>query len=398
MKTIIFLLLLAVVWSGRNRAFTQDWELTGAASNHWQSIASSADGTQLVAGCSDGSIYISTNSGTTWIQNTNAPDELWSSIASSADGTKLVAAAYSAGIYTSTNSGMTWNTNNLPGGSDWESVASSTDGAKLAVAASFPPGSGAVYTSTNSGATWLSNNVQGVCLACSADGSKLYLAGSSYVFASTNFGSTWAQLPNSPFLGGATSLSQEIASSADGNKLALAVFGFGQIYTSTNAETTWNLATIPNFDWSFIASSADGKTLVATPGGAFGLGPICVSTNEGLTWNTNTSPYMLWGAVAASADGGELLAAGNTGTDFISDEPIYLSQSVRSPLMGFTPANGNIAVSWLAPSTNFVLQQSPDLQNWSDVTNQPCLNFTNLNDEVDLPMTNSLGFFRLATQ
>jgi hypothetical protein len=59
-----------------------------------------------------GFIYVSTNSGATWIQS-DAPSKVWSSVASSSDGTKLVAVtmnypANASWIYTSTNSGVTW--------------------------------------------------------------------------------------------------------------------------------------------------------------------------------------------------------------------------------------------------------------------------------------------------
>ncbi len=53
--------------------------------------------------------------------------------------------------------------------------------------------------------------------------------------------------------------------------------------------------------------------------------------------------------------------------------------------MNITPTNGSLKFSWPVPSTNFVMQQSSDLQSWSDMTNQPVLNLTNLQDEVTLP-------------
>ena len=49
------------------------------------------------------------------------------------------------------------------------------------------------------------------------------------------------------------------------------------------------------------------------------------------------------------------------------------------------------------PSTNFVMQQSPDLCSWTDMTTTPVLNLTNLQNEVILPLTGSNGFYRLKT-
>ena len=69
----------------------------------WMSIASSADGTKLVASTAGPGIYTSTDSGVSWTSRTNISFGYY--VASSADGTKLVAAG-SNSIYTSTDSGV----------------------------------------------------------------------------------------------------------------------------------------------------------------------------------------------------------------------------------------------------------------------------------------------------
>jgi hypothetical protein len=43
------------------------------------------------------------------------------------------------------------------------------------------------------------------------------------------------------------------------------------------------------------------------------------------------------------------------------------------------------------------MQQSSDLGSWTDVTNPPVLNLTNLQNEVTLPMHAGSGFYRLKT-
>src|ERR1039458_8181340 len=114
------------------------WTQTGAPSEGWQSIASSADGTHLVAAAGGflgpNNIYTSTNSGATWAQ-TGAPAKEWQSVASSSDGTHLVAVIYYlyGPIYTSANSGATW-TQTAPS-QDWTAVASSSDGSHLVAVA-----------------------------------------------------------------------------------------------------------------------------------------------------------------------------------------------------------------------------------------------------------------------
>ncbi|MDA8154872.1 MAG: hypothetical protein M0Z52_00240, partial [Actinomycetota bacterium] len=82
------------------------WTRTYALVGSWPSVASSSDGTHLVAVSSGGGIYTSSNSGSTWAQ-TSAPTTTWQAVASSSDGTHLVAASFNGGIYNSSDSGST---------------------------------------------------------------------------------------------------------------------------------------------------------------------------------------------------------------------------------------------------------------------------------------------------
>jgi photosystem II stability/assembly factor-like uncharacterized protein len=68
------------------------WAKTSAPTNGWISVASSADGTKLVAGRSgpEYGVYLSTDSGATWTKTSSS--ESARAVASSADGSKLVAA------------------------------------------------------------------------------------------------------------------------------------------------------------------------------------------------------------------------------------------------------------------------------------------------------------------
>jgi len=77
----------------------------GSWVTYWQSVASSADGSKLVAVVWGGSIYTSTDSGATWTEQTAAGSRSWNSIASSADGSKLAAAMWDGNIYLATTEG-----------------------------------------------------------------------------------------------------------------------------------------------------------------------------------------------------------------------------------------------------------------------------------------------------
>ena len=401
----------------------RQWTQTSAPTNYWQCIAISADGSKLVAGQYPGGIYVSTNSGGTWTPTT-ATNEYWTSVASSADGRKLLAAAADisgsnpGGVFTSTNSGSTWSSNNVPQ-MYWGSAASSGDGNTLVAVAPIngsqvPPG--VIVTSTNGGMNWTTNvltnvfsshiSFQPVGVAVSADGRKMFVAAPFGNFRSTNSGTTWAQQTNGPETVGPmvysyASPSQYIASSADGTKVVLCELkdlfdNPAPIFVSTNSGNTWNATSVSN-EWGFVTMSANGNTIIAMTSPIQPVGPMYISTDCGNTWTTN-GPIATWSAAASSADGGKLSAAaqGDANNDMASG-PIYVSQSVVAPQMAIGSAKGNASLSWLVPSTNFVLQQSANLAGWADVTNSPVLNQSDLQNEVMLPSTNSAGFYRLKT-
>ena len=71
-----------------------------------------------------------------------------------------------------------------------------------------------------------------------------------------------------------------------------------------------------------------------------------------------------------------------------------------APQLNVAATNNNLAFSWIVPSTNFVLQQNPDLTmaNWATVTNVPVLNLSNLQQQVSLAPSNNAGFYRLIAQ
>ena len=70
MRTTKSLLTLAVMLGGVsaavNHSQAQDWTLTSAPITNWSCVASSADGSNLVAAVNTGPIYLSTDAGATW--------------------------------------------------------------------------------------------------------------------------------------------------------------------------------------------------------------------------------------------------------------------------------------------------------------------------------------------
>jgi len=260
------------------------------SNRQWQGVASSSDGTKLVAVVLSGQIYTSTDSGVTWTARDS--NRNWTSAASSSDGTKMVATDWGGQIYTSTDSGVTW----TPRESNraWRSVASSSDGTKLVAVAENDQ----IYTSTDSGVTWTARESNRIWyrVASSADGTKIVaVVPNGQIYTSTDSGVTWTpRESNQNWLG--------VASSADGTKLVAVVYA-GQIYTSTDSGVNWTARSITN-TWHGVASSEDGTKLVAVGHN----GGILTSTDSGVTWSFTTAASNTWIGVASSSSGTKLVA------------------------------------------------------------------------------------------
>ena len=282
---------------------------TLAGSRYWRALASSSDGTKLVAVVYYGDIYTSIDSGATWVDRTpsgTGHNLNWYSVTSSSDGSKLAAVVNPGQIYTSSNSGQSWTLQSGSPGGAWRSITSSSDGTKLAAVIQ---GSG-LYTSTDSGVTWTVQTNAGsrawVAICSSTDGSVLAAAVPSVgggIFISTDSGSTWTARASARQWDG-------VACSGDGSKLAATVTN-DYIYLSSNTGVTWAASSSPNRYWLSIASSNDGAKLVA--GMLSGASYVYISTNSGATWSAQNSSTVgttadIYG-LTVSGDG-NLIAAG----------------------------------------------------------------------------------------
>ena len=265
----------------------------------WQAIASSADGTKLVAANNRG-IFTSTDSGATWTSRATSDSYDWQSVTSSADGTKLAGVNLNGLIYTSNDSGVTWterqNTRN------WVAITSSADGTKLAAVTSGGISSGQVYRSSDSGTTWTKavlSDKPWRSIASSADGTKLAAAAAGHgtpgkIYTSTDSGVSWIARESDRNW-------RSIASSSDGTKL-VAVVGAGRIYTSTDSGVSWTERESDRNWWS-VTSSSDGTKLAAVTYD----GQIYTSSDSGVSW-TAVQSSRKWAAIASSADGSKLAA------------------------------------------------------------------------------------------
>jgi hypothetical protein len=206
------------------------------------------------------------------------------------------------------------------------------------------------------------------------------------VATTTNSGATWStniHLFYMP-LGVAT----HVNSSAQAETLAAVVAGIA-VFTSTNQGITWTSNALPPSSWFAVCCSAGGSKLTA----AAQNGLLYSSSDSGNTWTSNTAPALTWQALASSADGNVVYAA-------VTNGGIWVGRSTPTPVLKLTSSIQGPFVSWTIPSANFILQQGSALDSpgWTDLTNPPTLNLTNLQNQLTLPATNSTALFRLRSQ
>lgn len=322
------------------------WALTRAPLADWRAMASSADGSRLVAvqsighfGTAYGGIYTSIDSGATWSRS-SVPARDWTGVASSADGLRLVAASAQAqigdewiagAIYKSSDGGTNWIKTDAPP-DQWSAVASSSDGIRLVAASTASEGEmgrfvpGLIYVSADAGLTWVRTAAPSrgwISVASSADGGRIVAAAARQdstetpgaLFVSKGDGGlTWEEAFR--FEGGGDWSS--VAMSADGRTVAAtaqhvtrsdgssqagAVF-FTSDILRPKGEVIWQEPEVPESFWSSVACSSDGIRLVAVAED----GVIATSVDAGTTWTLNNAPAYLWRTVASSADGTKLAA------------------------------------------------------------------------------------------
>ncbi|HEX7483964.1 MAG TPA: YCF48-related protein [Candidatus Saccharimonadales bacterium] len=173
---------------------------------------------------------------------------------------------------------------------------------------------------TNSTYEWSRSDAKGVQwrswkdIASSADGTKLAaVANSDFIHTSTDSGATWTARESS-----GNSSWTAIASSADGTKLA-AVSSENSVYVSNDSGITWTArAEAGSGNWVDVALSADGSKLFAVQGGEYIYTPeegtvyigghIYTSADNGVSWTERGDP-LRWKSITSSADGMKLAAA-----------------------------------------------------------------------------------------
>lgn len=297
----------------------------------WKDIASSTDGGKLIVVERNG-IATSTDSGETWILRETNSNLSLTSVASSSDGSKLLAGGITGYLYTSSDSGLSWTPRMTDGARNWMDVATSSDGTKLIAGEQ-----NGIYVSSDSGASWslrlAGTNGSWNAVASSADGNILLAHGRSnglyQLFASYDSGISW--VPRTTY----SDYLQIVALSADG----LRHFGFHEnsLFVSTNSGNTWTRTEF-GFYFDGLAVSDDGLTL-ATVQHTGGRAYVVVSVNGGQTWQKRQAvePFGDRSWLLTFADSGRRLYASTYDTIYRS--PANASMGFSAVVSGFRNAS-----------------------------------------------------------
>ena len=319
------IMALVLAASGNNAVTGLPWvsRITDA-SRSWSAVASSSDGTNLVAAVFGEYIYTSTDSGVTWTARTAAGNRYWQCLACSADGSVIIAGS-NGNFWLSTNSGTSWTEKSIPGQStsDWKTVACSANGTKIALGAN----NNSVFISSDTGSTWSSASfVNGkTSINMSSDGTKIVCVGYTTVSVSTNSGSSF-DIRTTPSSGDGYAVY-----SGDGSTLYHCA-GQSYISKSTNDGVSWvDLTSSGTGGWTDITCSSDGTKVFTCARIALYFNPatftyvyssgeyIRSSSDSGVTWvEQSFAGYRRWSGIACSSNGSKLIACDNPGYIYTS--------------------------------------------------------------------------------
>ena len=322
-------------------------------------MASSATGQYLAAGDDGGDIWLSSDYGATWTEQTPAGSRSWKFITSSSDGQEIAAVDNAGYIWTTLDHGAHWQSaSTTPGTGGWTSITMSADGQYLAAADQT---NNKIWVSADYGADWTEAEPASdtwASIAYSPDGNTLAAGsqisgGTGYIAVSTDHGAHWTT-----GLGPGPETWYSITA-ANGGKLAAAGRST-DIWTSTDNGAHWHDTGFgSDLDFASVnvlASSYDGSVLVAVSVPGPTGGHIFLSTDSGADWTAQTSVgnNQSWDAIASNSDGSRLAAAGYESRDIWTYlKPTPPSPPAPAPTPSPTPSGGGgmiVGSGPLAPS------------------------------------------------
>ena len=294
----------------------------------WQSLAISSTGQyMLAANNSAGSVYLSTNFGTTWTAISSLPvTGNWFDVIISSTGQYMLAVNNSAGsAYYSSNFGTTWaDITALPTSNSWRSVSISSTGLYILAAIN----GGAVYTSSVANVTNIMGNVgvnnstpnYALDVSGQINASQGLVTTGITGSSTTAFQQNWAPITSLPSNG--NWYWNDLAMSSTGQYMLAANYG-GAVSISSNYGVTWSTisTTLPtNVGWHGVSISSTGQYMIAavTGGGVYLSNAYGVNGTWALISAANLPTNVNWFNATMSSNGQYMLAGINPGAVYLS--------------------------------------------------------------------------------
>lgn len=263
---------------------------------NWSSIACSNDGTKVIAATradGNGGVFISTDSGLSWTNITtigaSGGSSDWQAVGCSGDGSIMAAVEDGGNVWI--YNGSTWvELSDEPGSGSWTDVVLNDDGMVITICAKdggyiwvgtadTTPGMYTTWKSTATSDIGANNDGSGnwTSVACSGNGDVIYATDNhsdggytGYIWKSTNLGNTWSYIVPTD----SNTWSNEygtwvgIVCSSDGSIFYACTdtshAGSGKIYYSTNGTSATDVSNVVSTNFSSIACSGDGGTVLVT--------------------------------------------------------------------------------------------------------------------------------------
>lgn len=259
----------------------------------------SDDGSTILLGTGSGGVYVSRDSGATWISRSLSVGDIVQATGISSDGEIMLVGRKDGSLYRSVDGGLTWAPlATTPSTAAWTAVAVSSDGQIMAA----PSGYDSILVSENGGDSWIARptpmSSSPKFVALSDDGSTLVAVGSYRAYISGDQGRSWVETlsANSQYIRcfGLSGDGKTIAVSADAKTFLL----------SRDRGDHWMTGTSPgsaNYLTS-IAISTFGTRLVACEFYVTSSNTAHVSYDAGASWSAfpGLSVAMVNGAAASS--------------------------------------------------------------------------------------------------
>ena len=293
---------------GLTSSWSNIYTASSPGNRQWQAVSISSAGQYQTAVVNGGNIWISSDSGITWIEkNSGVPvlNQAWQSVSISADGTIQTAVVNGGNIWISSNSGATWTFPASAGSRNWYSVSVSSASGQYQTALDYGsgPAGGLIWRSLNYGVSWASRPYpsQHYC-AVSVSSTGQYqtaLVENGYIWISSSTGGIWTAV-----LAPGTQIWKSVSVSADGIHQTAVVNG-GNIWTSDTSGNTWtekvngNAGGLPpNQAWTSVSvsSSAQYRTAIVQNGN------IWISSDYGVNW-ISVATSLSWSSVSISSTG-----------------------------------------------------------------------------------------------